>query len=126
MMNVTIVGRMGEYDVEVTVSIEDFNQMAGVVAEAAKEGLTPRPRFQNNAAKVELPFTGVIDHTELVPAKDGKKEHCLAHVKHTDGSIVPVRYWPPQKTWKAGESVNVQKGQYGPELKEIEAEDVPF
>lgn len=119
-INVTIIARMGDYDVEVNVSVEEFNQVAGIIALAAADGIMPRPRFQNNQVKVEMPFVGTIDHTELIPAKDGKREFCLAHVKHDDGTLVPVRYFPPQKTWKAGERATVQKGQYGPELKEVE------
>ena len=120
-----VLGRMGEYDVEFTFSIEDASEGAGIVAHCIENGLTPRPRFQNNAPKVALPFTGVIEKTELMPAKDGKKEYCLAHVKSPEGEVVPVRYFPPLKTWRAGEKATVQKGQYGPELKEIDDEAEP-
>lgn len=127
MMQVTIIARMGDYDVEINVSVDEFHQIAGVIAEAAKEGIQPRPRFQSNKANVEMPFTGTIDHTELIPAKDGKKEYCLAHIQHQDGTLVPVRYFPPLKTWKSGEKAIVQKGQYGPELKETADDDaIPF
>jgi hypothetical protein len=128
-MNLTILARVGEYDVELSftdMSPENVAQTINDIIENTPE-IKARPRFQNNQVKVELPFTGVVDHTEMIPAKDGKREFCLAHVKHDDGTIVPVRYFPPQKTWKAGERAIVQKGQYGAELKEVEDNtDLPF
>lgn len=129
-MNITILARVGEYDVEIEYSVTEFSGIAQLIAdmmESAPE-VKPRPRFQgNNSPKVELPFTGIVEKTELVPAKDDKKEYCLAHVKHDDGTLVPVRYFPPLKTWRAGEKVQVIKGNYGPQLKEIEEGDnIPF
>lgn len=128
-MNVTILARAGEFDVEILVELNSLSELAEVIKNMTDETpeIKPRPRFQNNQVKVELPFIGTIDHTELIPAKDGKREYCLAHVKHDDGTIVPVRYFPPLKTWKSGEKATVQKGQYGAELKEIEdADGIPF
>lgn len=127
-MKLTILARAGEYDIEMEFEVTHADKIAMILAELQEVApeVKPRPRFQNNQVKVEMPFVGVIDHTELVPAKDGKREYCLAHVKHDDGTIVPVRYFPPQKTWKSGEKVTVQKGQYGPELKEIEENEPPF
>ena len=120
--------RIGDFDAEIV--FDETESMAGIddrvnLMAASHPEIKPRPRY-NAGNKVDLPFTGLIDHTELMPAKDGKKEYCLAHVKHPDGQLVPVRYFPPLKTWKAGETVKVQKGQYGAELKEVDDDEPPF
>lgn len=127
-MIVKILARLGEYDVEFDVEINGFSELAEVITGMNEEApeIKPRPRFQSNKTNVQMPFNGTIETTELVPAKEGKREYCLAHVKHDDGSIVDVRYFPPLKTWKAGERATVQKGQYGPELKEIDENNPPF
>jgi hypothetical protein len=127
-MNFKLLARVGEYDIELSWDIQDYTQIAPMLAgmsEMAPE-IKPRPRFQGNGPKVDMPFNGTIESTELVPAKDGKKEHCLAHVVAPSGEKVPVRYFPPLKTWRTGEKVKVQKGQYGPELKEIDENEPPF
>jgi hypothetical protein len=122
-MNITILARIGEFDIELSFETsEGYGVVAGIISgmqEVAPE-IKPRPRFQNNQPKVAMPFIGTIESTELVPAKDGKREFCLAHVVSPDGEKVDVRYFPPLKTWRAGEKATVQKGQYGPELKEVE------
>jgi hypothetical protein len=127
MPTFTILARCGEFDIEIHDEVDSFINIPAYIASLTVNSpeIKPRPRFQNNQVKVELPFLGVVDHTEIIPAKDGKKEYCLAHVKHADGTIVPVRYFPPQKTWKSGESANVVKGQYGPELKEVSDDSEP-
>ena len=130
-MQLKILATTGIWDIEIIFTEEDMpngpQDVAGLImamTESAPE-IKPRPKFQgkNNIA---LPFNGVIDKTELMPAKDGKKEYCLAYVKNDAGETVEVRYFPPLKTWRAGEKVKVQKGQYGPELKEIEEDGPPF
>ena len=125
--SIKVLGRMGEYDVEFTFSIEDASEGAGIVAHCIENGLTPRPRFQSNAPKVELPFDGAIEKTEKMPAKDGKKEYNLAHVKAPSGELVPVKFWGPLRAWPVGMTVSVIKGQYGPMLEDKgDTEDIPF
>lgn len=128
-MQIKLLARTGDWDIEIIFTEDEIthpSELAAIIlqmAETAPE-IKPRPRFQGKN-NVNLPFDGVIESTELMPAKDGKKEYCLAHVKSPDGELVDVRYFPPLKTWRAGEKVKVQKGQYGPELKEIEEPQNP-
>jgi hypothetical protein len=86
-----------------------------------------KPRYRPQAKQtLEMPFNGIVMETVLVPEKDGKKAHCLATVANDGGETMQVRYFPPLKTWSKGEKVRVQKGSYGPELKEIEEGETPF
>jgi hypothetical protein len=129
MYTVKLLVRIGDFDAEImlpeTDALSTIADQINLMVATAPE-IKPRPRYQANNKLPDMPFVGTIDHTELMPAKDGKKEYCLAHVKHEDGSIIPVRYFPPLKTWKAGEKVKVQKGQYGAELKELDDNEPPF
>lgn len=128
-MKLTILARAGEYDVELEFEITHADKVAMIFSELAEVApeIKPRPRFQGNGPKVELPFEGLIEKTEKVPAKDGKKEYNLAHVKSPDGSLVPVKFWGPLRSWPVGMTVNVIKGQYGPMLEDKEGnDDIPF
>lgn len=127
-MNLTILARIAEFDIELTFDVDEFNEVAihiNNLVEQAPE-IKPRPRFQGNQPKVDMPFNGIIEKQETVPAKDGKKPYNLAHVKAPNGELVPVKFWAPLRTWPVGMEVTVTKGEYGPMLEDKPSEQIPF
>lgn len=123
------------FEVTFPVEFETVEQLAESILFISKiSGIQPKPRFQRNDAPKFAPFTGKVVKTETTKKMMGTKERevCLATLE-PDKATWPdapdtfvVQYWPPQKTWRVGEKANVVKGQYGPELKEIEEVEEPF
>jgi hypothetical protein len=136
MNKLTLPVMIGEFRLTIEIDQENSHNAVAWIGEVIDmvnhltsnhPEIKPQPTFQNQKAKTpDMPFSGTITKRETVPAKDGKKEYHLAYVEPKEGGeLVSVRYYGPMKTWQDGEQVKVIKGNYGPELKEID-EATPF
>lgn len=120
-MKLTILATIGTFDIELHYSdneCESAENVAAIVNNliAHNPEIKPRPRFQRNEAKTGH---GTVKVTRADKTKTGK-DICIATVTMDDGGEQECSYLPPMKTWKAGERVNVVKGNYGAEMKEID------
>lgn len=126
-MKLTVLARTGDWDIEMEFEITHADKIASIMEEITRIApeVKPRPKFQG---KPEFkPGLGTVKETRMDKTKTGK-DICIAKVIMDETAVeLECSYLPPQKTWRAGERVNVVKGQYGPEMKEIDNEDViPF
>ncbi len=126
MGTLNILAVCGTFDIELHFGIEEVSEVAPIINAiiANHPEIKPRPKFQKRDEF--KPGLGVVKETRDDKTKNGKAI-CIAVVTMNDGGEIECSYLPPRKTWKAGEKVEVVKGDYGPALKEvIEDEDPPF